>query len=438
MNDVRELLAAGMAAYQSGRHGDAGRFFSAVLQTAPRNSDALQGLGVMHYQAGNLDRALELLEAALRASPDKAEIHTNLGATLRAMEEPDRAIASFQRATELAPRDPMMKVNLGLALHDEDKHREAAEVFRQGIRDDPQCAPAYLGLGHSLMQIESEEAERYFLKALAIDPKLRNAHIWLHTLLIARGRAAEALDRIERFFTLFPSDMEAIAQKAIALRELGRAQEAESIVDFRLLKKFRIEPPEGFDSIGAFNQALERHIRNHPNLTSRVRVHATTNGMRVNKLLAPPKGPVALLEEKIRSLLGPYWDGMPKNLCHPYTALSQPATVHMYAWAILLRAQGYELPHIHPTGRISGVYYVSLPDAVKQAGKGNQDGWIEFGEPQPSYKVRRIPPLHPVKPEEGSMLLFPSYFWHRTIPFDDPNERISIAFDVIVQAPQRR
>jgi hypothetical protein len=35
-----------------------------------------------------------------------------------------------------------------------------------------------------------------------------------------------------------------------------------------------------------------------------------------------------------------------------------------------------------------------------------------------------------IRPEEGLMLLFPSYMYHRTIPFAGDGTRISIAFDV--------
>jgi hypothetical protein len=33
-------------------------------------------------------------------------------------------------------------------------------------------------------------------------------------------------------------------------------------------------------------------------------------------------------------------------------------------------------------------------------------------------------------PEEGLMYMFPSYFYHRTIPFDSEQKRICIAYDV--------
>ena len=36
-----------------------------------------------------------------------------------------------------------------------------------------------------------------------------------------------------------------------------------------------------------------------------------------------------------------------------------------------------------------------------------------------------------VRPEEGLLLLFPSYFYHGTVPFEAAEPRISIAFDVL-------
>jgi hypothetical protein len=34
------------------------------------------------------------------------------------------------------------------------------------------------------------------------------------------------------------------------------------------------------------------------------------------------------------------------------------------------------------------------------------------------------------RPEEGLMFLFPSYFYHRTVPFESEQLRVSIAFDI--------
>jgi hypothetical protein len=39
-----------------------------------------------------------------------------------------------------------------------------------------------------------------------------------------------------------------------------------------------------------------------------------------------------------------------------------------------------------------------------------------------------------VQPTPGTLVLFPSYFWHGTIPFNTTDERITVAFDVVPRA----
>ena len=94
----------------------------------------------------------------------------------------------------------------------------------------------------------------------------------------------------------------------------------------------------------------------------------------------------------------------------------------------MLAGEGYQAQHMPPSGWLSGVYYVAVP---KIAGEGGNDGWIEFGQPGPEYHFSAEPDLRLVKPEPGMMVMFPSYMFHRTIPFQSDETRISIAFDVV-------
>jgi hypothetical protein len=36
-----------------------------------------------------------------------------------------------------------------------------------------------------------------------------------------------------------------------------------------------------------------------------------------------------------------------------------------------------------------------------------------------------------VRPEEGVLVLFPSYFWHGTVPFRSSEARLTVAFDAV-------
>jgi len=44
-----------------------------------------------------------------------------------------------------------------------------------------------------------------------------------------------------------------------------------------------------------------------------------------------------------------------------------PARWRLHGWAVVLRSGGYQTPHIHPDGIVSGVYYVRVPDTVRDA-----------------------------------------------------------------------
>ncbi len=67
----------------------------------------------------------------------------------------------------------------------------------------------------------------------------------------------------------------------------------------------------------------------------------------------------------------------------------------------------------------------SVPEVLRTA------GWIEFGTPRADVRCAIAPEAVFHQPEEGLMFVFPSYFYHRTVPFESEELRVSIAFDVM-------
>ena len=92
-------------------------------------------------------------------------------------------------------------------------------------------------------------------------------------------------------------------------------------------------------------------------------------------------------------------------------------------WAVRLNSGGHQTAHIHSSGWISGVYYTSLPKLNKTL----NEGALEFGVDYPKDKFKS---LYTVQPEEGTLILFPSYYMHKTVPFESKKQRICISFDV--------
>ena len=66
------------------------------------------------------------------------------------------------------------------------------------------------------------------------------------------------------------------------------------------------------------------------------------------------------------------------------------------------------------------------------------EGWIEFGGSAYDFPEAPDTPKRRIQPEPGMMVVFPSYVFHRTIPFESDEIRVSIAFDAKPHAWRRK
>ncbi|PZN30047.1 MAG: hypothetical protein DIU71_13085 [Proteobacteria bacterium] len=56
--------------------------------------------------------------------------------------------------------------------------------------------------------------------------------------------------------------------------------------------------------------------------------------------------------------------------------------------------------------------------------------FIKFGEP-PVGRALDLGLRRVIRPRAGKIVLFPSCFWHGTIPFEDETPRLTVAFDAV-------
>jgi len=226
---------------------------------------------------------------------------------------------------------------------------------------------------------------------------------------------------------------------SILLQQTGRREEARALLDYpRLLRTRRIGQVEGWPSRAAFNADLARHIYGHPTLMPDPPGKAIRQGRQTLELLTGDAPEIAALQRFLEASVADYIE----------TALASPASpsFRLEGWAVILRSSGYQLAHFHPGSLVSGVYYVQVPETVA-ASRGAEAGFIKFGEPVAGTIDTDMPePLltAAIRPEEGLLVLFPAFFWHRVIAFEGEKDRICIAFDVVPAAvpagegPERR
>jgi hypothetical protein len=59
-----------------------------------------------------------------------------------------------------------------------------------------------------------------------------------------------------------------------------------------------------------------------------------------------------------------------------------------------------------------------------------REGVLTFGEPS-LVTTPVLSPEYSVRPSVGMLVLFPSYFWHGTVPFRSNQARLTVAFDAV-------
>ena len=351
--------------------------------------------GVARYRCSRFDEAAALLRQATEAAPAYAEAHNSLGILLLETGRTAEARTVLERAVSLRPDYANAHTNLGNALSESDEMDEAATAYRRAIALDPYDLQAHHRLARTHLALgEVDRALAACAAALAIDPFCQNA---LATLALAQQIGGDG--------------------------DVGRG-----LYDFdRFVTRISLTPPPGSGDIDAFNETLATAVREAPSLVWEPPNRVTRNGAVTQDLLAAPSPPVRNLERALRAAIDAYRETLTADPESPFLSRI-PRRYRLTLIASILTAGGRHPPHIHESAWLSGVYYVAVP---KQIGAESADrgGWLEFG--RPDHDLPEGSTFHCVSrpPQAGTALLFPSYVFHGTLPFDGPGERIGIAFD---------
>ena len=424
------------AALQQGQWAQAARGFAAVVETEARDAEAWLGLGVAELEGKRYGPALHAMQRALELAPDNPYVHANLASVLRVFGRLDEALAHARGAATGLPDEPLVQLNVRLLEQDHGELEQAAAGYEALARRWPHLAVMHYHLGHArLVQGRLAEAEAGLRQCLSLDARNTEAYHALVALHLRRAEAAQALALVEAHRRRVAYDGYDLALRCIALRNLGRTEDAAAIDDTRAWLQVHQLPqaPPGWPDVPAYNEAILRHVQAHPGLGAH-RGQATHNGRRIENLLENASGPIPALAWWILECLRGYLDGM-RRRPHPLGRLVDGA-LELRGWAVLMHEGGHETPHIHPGGLLSAVYYPAVPEVV-QRGDGDA-GRLCFGQPDPMFALDT--PLAPfgIAPQPGMLVIFPSWHWHHTVPFSSAQPRLSLAFDLFPRPPAPR
>lgn len=333
--------------------------------------------------AGEQNEALRRLAAACSRFPDDEEIHSAFASMLTRAGKIDAALAEVERWAGAAWAGKL----------------EFKLLMRAGRFD---CL---------------EEREAALAAADPADPDLLE-----YRALKWRERPEPLLRACEEVLAHDPGAMHALYHKALALVQLGRADEAAETMGLeRFLRIISLGAPERFSNEPDFLAQLEREIVANPTLHADPAGHATKQGLRTATFPLPTDEAGQALVGAIKARVGDYAAGLSAG--HPFPA-SRPATATFKSWALLFNARGHQRLHHHPGPWLTGVYYVAAPEGPPRPGAlriGALPQWVAAPPPWPVIEVEPVP---------GTLVLFPSFVPHETIPSGSDSTRISVAFDV--------
>ena len=403
-----------------------------------RIEDALR-LVMGHFNAGRTEQGAALCGEILRAQPGNPVANALLARHLHRTGKSAAALGLLDTALATAPDYPAahdLKAQI-LADDPETEIPVALDALRRALVLSPRSAGGWFALGN-LQQARAglpAESVSAYRRSLVVQPNDQACRMNLIAALLKLRRVAEADAACDTALAAEPRHIRALAFKTITHAANGRADEAERLIGWGALTRvLRLPVPDGFADIAAFNRSFEAAIRGHSNLREEwdPSRRAIRGGAIVTDLLKSDDPAIQAFKTALDAAVAGYTRDLAPHIAeapnHPHLS-ARPAGFGIDCWANILGAQGHQTGHIHNLGWLSGVYYVTLPPAVFED-DADQAGWIEFNRPGYGIPDYDGVPLRATRPEEGMLVLFPSYVWHRTIPFDGVGERISVAFDL--------
>jgi tetratricopeptide (TPR) repeat protein len=370
------------------------------------------------------------LRECVRLEPHRAEAHDSLAQLVwmrtGSISEATRAL---DQALVKNEHDDALWATKAVLLQGAGDARGAYECLAERVAR-PQPAPALLiRAGLAALEFEPDTALTLAQQTLRAQPNNPTARKLLCAAYLGVGDGAAALSECAILLQATPDDQYLIAMQSTALRLLNDPR-YEALCDYdKMVLSECLETPAGWSDLSSFlTEVTSRLNALHNPHGHRLLYQSLRRGTETTQDLSRSQDPVIqALFHAFAAPIARYRDQIGQGQ-DPLRRRNRGASRYNGSWSVRLHSAGYHTSHVHPRGWISSACYIQLPDSMK-AGH-TAEGILSFGTPgmitMPSLNAELS-----VRPELGQLVLFPSYFWHGTLPFHSEQPRLTVAFDVV-------
>jgi tetratricopeptide (TPR) repeat protein len=458
-----------------------------AVELSPQDAEAQSNLGNTLQVLGRLEEAEASNRQAIVLKPDYAEAHNNLGITLKELGRIDEAEASYRQAIAFKPDYAEAYNNLGAMLHELGRFEEAEASYRQAIAFKSDFVEAHSNLGATLKELgRIDEAEASYRQAIVLKPDLSLAYSNLGNTITDLGRLDEA-EASYRQAIVLESDF-ALAHYNLGMclfetKQYDTALKEFELINMALSKSYAIKCSYLQDKESIFYEKLDSLInqgeanaiigsviccseikygikRSNPfckeplhyvvktdlheqydfeeifvktardvladnSIAHKAQGLLTAGIQTAGNIFAVKKISETEIESIIRAEVEKYRisfkdsdEGFIRNW---------PTSYKIQGWFVSMQSGGKLAAHMHELGWISGSVYINVP-VKSETDSGNLV--LRLGEKEHALKIQNSQESI-IDVETGSLCLFPSSLYHYTVPFEDKENRIVLAFDVI-------
>ena len=413
------------------RHGDrAEEALSVVGESTTASPEVLLLRGHLQSDCGRFDEAIADYRDAVLRNPGLIDAHVTLAHLLPQLGRPDEALDSFERALTQHPQDRAL---WGAAIVAARDVKQSARLINwAGKAQEIFGADPLFALAGALGQEMAGHRGRAIsgLRALVTEwPDIAGIRNHLAPLLLSQGELEQAEIHALHATGLEPHDQSGWAWLSVIWRLMNDPREA-WLADYEaLVMPVALPPPAGYTDLASFLAELgpvleTMHMTGFHPAEQSLRGGSQTRGNLLERKCPVIKALASTLSAAIDNQLS----RLKVDPAHPFLSRLSGGTRFAGSWSVRLRSAGFHINHIHQFGWLSSACYISLPPEMK--GDPANAGALAFGVPDETLGLHLVP-RRIVTPMEGQLVIFPSYLWHGTIPFEAATPRLTVAFDAL-------
>ena len=428
--DPAAAQALAIALNAAGEPAQAGQIARRALLHGHKTAAISHALAQSLMAEGDCAGAEAALRDCLRLEPRLIEAHNNL-AQLVWVRSGDLAQATQQldRALELFPDDDALWAAKAAILQGAGDARAAYACLAPRAQRAQAPPSLIVRAGLAALEFDPATARSLAERALQTMPDDASARSLLAAAELGVGDARCALSHCEALLSRAPNNQYLIALQTTAMRLLGDERYAQ-LCDYRkLVLPLPIEAPEPWADVATFLRDLKKSLdRLHDPEGHALLFQSLRHGTETTRdLTRSADQPIQALFKAFAAPINQYLGHIGRGT-DPLRRRNSGRWRFNGSWSVRLRNRGFHMSHVHPRGWISSAFYIELPDIMAEA--RTNEGVLDFGRPS----IITTPALeseYAVRPAVGMLVLFPSYFWHGTVPFASAQPRLTVAFDAV-------